>query len=189
MNIRPLAVTALVLIASIACAEPEQVPAGKQTTLGLYATSAEAFAAWEAAPEAVTIIDVRTPEEFIFVGHPSMAWNVPFMLQTLDWNADRKQFDMDRNPGFVDAVKELAGPADTIYLICRSGGRSAMAVNMLAGEGFTAVWTVVDGMEGDKVTDETNPDFGHRTINGWKNSGLPWTYSLDRERMVLPNGE
>ena len=52
-----------------------EVPESKQTTLGLYATAAEAYAAWEAAPDHVTILDVRTPEEFIFVGHPAMAWN------------------------------------------------------------------------------------------------------------------
>ena len=62
-----------------------------------------------------------------------------------------------------------------------------MAVDMLAEAGFTDVFTVTDGMEGDKVKDESSPDFGHRTINGWKNAGLPWTYSIDRERMLLPS--
>ena len=28
---------------------------------------------WQADPENVTILDVRTPEEFLFVGHPPMA--------------------------------------------------------------------------------------------------------------------
>jgi hypothetical protein len=27
---------------------------------------------------------------------------------------------------------------------------------------------------------------GQRFVNGWKNSGLPWTYKGDPERMVLP---
>jgi hypothetical protein len=27
---------------------------------------------------------------------------------------------------------------------------------------------------------------GKRTKNGWKNSGIPWTYDLDPQRMYLP---
>lgn len=34
--------------------------------------------------------------------------------------------------------------------MCRSGGRSAAAVNLLAGAGFTNVYNITDGMEGDK---------------------------------------
>jgi rhodanese-related sulfurtransferase len=95
---------------------------------------------------------------------------------------------MEPNPYFVAEVKEIVWPADgTVYVICRSGGRSAMAVDKLAEAGFTNAFSVIDGMEGDKVKDESSADFGHRTINGWKNSGLPWTYSIDRERMRLPS--
>jgi len=28
-----------------------------------------------------------------------------------------------------------------------------------------------------------------RMKNGWKNSGLPWTYEIDRDRMALPKRE
>ena len=49
----------------------------KQTTLGLYVTAREAYEKWKAAPGRVTILDVRTPEEFMFVGHADMALNVP----------------------------------------------------------------------------------------------------------------
>ena len=167
----------------------EDVPEGKQTTLGLYATASDAYAAWEAAPDAVTVVDVRAPEEFLFVGHPEMAWNIPVFLQSLEWDAEKGRFAMDPNPGFVDAVKAIAQPTDTLYLMCRSGGRSAMATDMLAEAGFTNVYSIVDGMEGDKVKDESSPDYGHRTINGWKNSGLPWTYAIDRDKMMLPAQE
>ena len=40
------------------------------------------------------------------------------------------------NPDFIDHVKERFKPDDTILVMCRSGGRSAMAVNMLAKAGF-----------------------------------------------------
>ncbi len=42
----------------------EELPKEKQTTLGLYVTSAEAYDMWKADPEKVKILDVRTPEEY-----------------------------------------------------------------------------------------------------------------------------
>ena len=33
---------------------------------------------WQAAPDQVKVIDVRTPEEFALIGHAEMAWNIPF---------------------------------------------------------------------------------------------------------------
>ena len=56
------------------------VPEKKQTALGLYVTSLEAYEMWKADPDSVTIVDVRTPEEYIFVGHAPMARNVPHRL-------------------------------------------------------------------------------------------------------------
>ena len=41
----------------------------KQTTLGLYVTAREAYEKWRAASAKPIILDVRTPEEFMFVGH------------------------------------------------------------------------------------------------------------------------
>ena len=58
-----------------------------------------------------------------------------------------------------------------------------MAVNRLAEAGFTDVFSVVDGFEGDAVTDKNSPDAGKRVVSGWKNSANPWTYDLD-ERLV-----
>ena len=57
-------------------AKPD-LPKGKQTTLGLYVTAAEAYDKWLAAPDAVKVFDVRTLEEYIFIGHAPMAWNIP----------------------------------------------------------------------------------------------------------------
>ena len=71
--------------------------------------------------------------------------------------------------------------------MCRSGGRGAMAVNALADAGFTNAYNIVDGMEGDMVDDPDNVYFGKRMKNGWKNSGLPWTYDVNPEQMRLPN--
>ena len=62
--------------------------------------------------------------------------------------------------------------------MCRSGGRSALAVNQLAKAGFVNVYNIIDGMEGDNVDDPGSVYHGKRMRNGWKNSGLPWTYDL-----------
>ena len=163
-----------------------QLPKEKQTALGLYATSKEAYAKWQADPGKVKIIDVRTPEEFLFVGHPTMAWKVPVAVQTWKWDAGKKEFPMQPLPDFAARVKEIAGPRDTLMVLCRSGGRSAQAVNLLAEAGFKNAYSIIDGMEGDVVDDPESVFKGKRMKNGWKNSGLPWTCDLDPKRMRLP---
>jgi len=162
-----------------------QLPKGKQTSLGLYVTAAEAYDKWLAAPDAVKVFDVRTLEEYIYVGHAPMAWNIPLLFQTHEWNAEKGYFAFQPNPEFLSQAKEVAEPGDTIMVMCRSGGRSAMAVNMLAEAGFTNVYQITDGMEGDSVKDPLSVFQGQRLMNGWKNSGLPWTYKPDFEKIKL----
>lgn len=165
------------------------IPKGKQTTLGFYMTAAEAYEAWKTDSAHVRVLDVRTPEEYLFVGHPEMAWNIPLLLQTYAWDAERKHFSMKPNPDFVAEVKAWAQPDDRILVMCRSGGRSASACDALAEAGFTNVTTIVDGMEGDAVRDAASPDFGKRTVNGWKNAGLPWTYKVDHDHVRWPEAK
>lgn len=86
----------------------------------------------------------------------------------------------------LSRVSVLAKADDTLMVMCRSGGRSAIAVNMLAQAGFTNVHNIIDGMEGDVVEDPASVFVGQRLKNGWKNSGCPWTYKLTPDRMVLP---
>jgi rhodanese-related sulfurtransferase len=163
-----------------------QLHPSKQTTLGLYVTAREAYEQWRAAPDEVTILDVRTPEEFLFIGHAGMAWNIPVAAQLYQWDAARKQFPMQPLPDFVARVQKVAKTDDTLMVMCRSGGRSAIAVNLLAAAGFKHVYNITDGMEGDAVTDPDSVYRGQRLVNGWKNSGLPWTYDVDPARMLLP---
>ena len=162
------------------------IPKEKQTTLGLYLTAKEAYAKWKAEPEKVKIIDVRTPEECLFVGHPDMAWKIPVAVQSYQWDAEKKQFPMKPLLDFVARVQTIAKPHDTLTVMCRSGGRSAIAVNFLAKAGFKNVYNIIDGMEGDVVENPASVFMGQRLVNGWKNSGCPWTYKLTPERMVLP---
>ena len=167
-------------------ASASQLPAGKQTTLGLYVTSTQAYEKWRAAPDKIKIVDVRTPEELIFVGNADMAWKIPIATQSDQWDAEKQKFPMQILPDFVARVQKVAGPDDTLLVMCRSGGRSAMAVNLLAEAGFKGVYTITDGMEGDAVKDPDSVFNGQRLVNGWKNSGLPWTYEVDPELMILP---
>ena len=105
----------------------DQLPKAKQTTLGLYVTAAQAYEMWKAAPDKVKVIDVRTPEEFAFVGHPEMAWNVPLAFVSYQRKGGKFTYAPQMNTAFVDQVREIAQPADVLLVTCRSGGRGAMA--------------------------------------------------------------
>ena len=171
---------------------PESVanlPKEKQTVLGLYVTAREAYERWKADPEKVMILDVRTPEEYLFVGHPTMAWKIPIANQLYQWDAVNGRYPMRPLADFVSRVSEVAKSDNTIFIMCRSGGRSAIGVNMLAKAGFKNVHNIVDGMEGDTVEDPDSVFAGQRLKNGWKNSGCPWTYKLTPDRMLLPSIE
>ena len=181
---------------SLAGAEPQQpaaavdaskLPKEKQTTLGLYVTAAQAYEMWKAAPDKVKVIDVRTPEEFAFVGHPEMAWNIPIAFVTYESKGGKFVYGHRANTAFVEQVRGLAKPDDVLLLTCRSGGRGAMAVNALAAAGFTKAYNIVDGIEGDLVQDPDSVYNGKRMKNGWKNSA-PWGYTIDPERIILQEG-
>jgi rhodanese-related sulfurtransferase len=166
--------------------ETKKIPKEKQTTLGLYVTAKEAYAKWQAAPDQVKILDVRTPEEYLFVGHPTMAWKIPVAVQSYEWDSEKKQFPLQPLPDFAVRVSQIAKPGDTLMAMCRSGGRSAIAVNMLAKAGFTNVYNIVDGMEGDANADSDSVARSQPLKDGWKNSGCPWTKKLTPDQMVLP---
>jgi hypothetical protein len=69
-----------------------ELPREKQTSLELYVTSRQAYDKWQADPAKVKILDVRTPEELLFVGHPAMAWNIPAFIQSYVWDFIRNGF-------------------------------------------------------------------------------------------------
>jgi hypothetical protein len=71
--------------------------------------------------------------------------------------------------------------------MCRSGDRSAKAVDLLAAAGIKDAYSVIDGVEGDKVTDPDSVFVGKRMKNGWKNSA-PWVYTIDPEKIILEEG-
>jgi rhodanese-related sulfurtransferase len=162
----------------------------KQTTQGLYLTSQQAYDHMMKSMDTSLFLDVRTPAELNYLGVTSiMDANVP--TDTMDgraWDAKKKRYVRKHNENFVadvDARLKAKGlkKTDTVILMCRSGKRSAKAVNVLAKNGYTNVYSVVDGYEGDKAKKGDNK--GKRVVNGWKNSGLPWTYSMDKDLMYF----
>ena len=118
-----------------------------------------------------------------------MAYNIPMKFMAYRWDPAKKANVMKNNPRFVAEARKKFTKADTVLVMCVFGGRSAKAVNRLAKAGFTKVYNIIDGFEGDKIRDETNPQFGKRLKNGWKNSGLPWTNELNPKLMYLPLGK
>lgn len=161
------------------------VPEKKQTTLGLYVDSLKAYTMWKSDPVNVVVVDCRTPEEYVFVGHPDMAYNIPVKLITNEYDSAKKFYKMVDNPDFVQQIEKHFKKNQTLLVMCRSGSRSAASVNLLAKSGFTNVYSIVDGFEGDKVKDENSYFNGRRMVNGWKNSGNPWTFACDKTLMYF----
>ncbi len=163
-------------------AEPQQVeatlPEKKHTKPGLYLTSKEAYTLWLKSPETIHIIDCRTPEEYVFVGHAPMAVNIPRKFLEYTWDGEENEYQMAENSDFVAAIQQRFEPSDTLLFMCRSGGRSAQSVDAVYEAGFKRVYNIIDGFEGDKVKDSASYYDGKRMRNGWKNAGLPWTYKL-----------
>lgn len=162
----------------------EEVEAYRETTLGLYVTATEAYELMQENERAV-LIDVRDPIEIKFTGFAEPTdIHVPWVL------ADRDNFDeksntwaMGKNVDFDAQVKaeiEALGIShdDPIIVMCRSGAtRSAPAADAIAAMGYSDVYSMTDGFEGGKL-DEGDSQ-GVRAIDGWRNSGLPWSYNIN----------
>jgi rhodanese-related sulfurtransferase len=154
-------------------------PKSKQTVLGKYLTAKEAHEKYSADPGSVHILDVRTPVEYKFSGHAPMAVNIPIRFRAPGITGRNKPV-MLPNENFVAEVERKYDKKDTILVMCRSGGRSAAAVNKLAEAGFTDVYNITDGFEGDADKG------GGNTGDGWRYSAVPWTYELDPGRVYNP---
>ena len=121
----------------------------------------QAYEFLQANPDAL-LIDCRSEMEFLFVGHPVGALHV-------SWNDGP---DWEVNPHFAGQVKKLAGTDHAkrpIVLICRSGNRSRDAGAELERHGFTRVYHIEHGFEG-----ELNAKHQRNSTTGWRHEGLPW---------------
>ena len=125
-------------------------------------------AAWQLLqdnPRAV-LVDVRSDMEFLFIGHPVGAVNIPW-LESPDWEV---------NPDFVPQVRKLmlggvthAMPSAPIVLICRSGKRSQEAGQCLIDAGIDNISTIDEGFEG-----ELDENHQRGNLGGWRFHQLPW---------------
>jgi rhodanese-related sulfurtransferase len=121
-------------------------------------TPSEAAALLSSLPGAV-LVDVRSAAEWQFVG--TVPNSVRIELKT--WPG------MQANPHFPAQLREQVSPEATVLFMCRSGVRSDEAARIATSIGYTAVYNVLEGFEGDK------DQYGHRgTVGGWKGRGLPW---------------
>jgi len=108
---------------------------------------------------AAVLVDVRSAEERKFVGHVPGSVHVPWATGTA----------LTRNPRFVRELEAKVRKDATVLLLCRSGKRSALAGEAAAKAGFTSVFNVLEGFEG-----ELNESQQRGTEDGWRFRGLPW---------------
>ncbi|MFB0565959.1 MAG: rhodanese-like domain-containing protein [Candidatus Aminicenantaceae bacterium] len=121
------------------------------------------------------LVDVRSIAEYVFAGHPEMAYNIPLKF----WS--EKQQELVKNEHFLIDIKSCFTKDDTLIFLCRSGGRSLKAAQLAKEEGFANVFSINEGFEGEKN------EKGYRTVNGWKNRQLPYTYTVKKELMYRYN--
>lgn len=103
----------------------------------------------ESNPKTV-LLDVRKEDEWNMVGKPD----------TKKFGIKSFFITISQDQSFLDSVKQNIDKKENILVICASGGRSIVAANLLANEGYNTL-NVSDGFSGN----DQDP--------GWKISGLP----------------
>jgi rhodanese-related sulfurtransferase len=122
--------------------------------------------AWAKLEDGAILVDVRTEGEWAHIGIPDTTSaggtrNDPLFIQ---WNLAGGL----PNARFMEQLKRQAPEEQGTELVflCRSGARSVAAAIAATQAGYTS-YNVLEGFEGE-------PDrHGDRTVNGWKNRGLP----------------
>jgi len=150
-------------------------------------TPQEAFEMYLNDRGSVKILDVRTTAEYSLIGHPKMAYNIPVQFWAGEYDSSRRDYPLAVNLDFVAQGKSRFSLDETILLICRSGARSRYAAKLLLDAGLLHVFTISEGFEGGKVKDLDNVFYSQRMKNGWRLSGLPWTYNLSPKLVYFPN--
>ena len=160
----------------------------------------EAFEMVQGGTAGVYLIDVRTPAEYQQIGHPVMAYSIPFMYLSDEFvekggmfrgeKMTKTRYQYYKNPEYLNYMKKHFKADDVLLIMCRSGNRSVPASDFLAENGFNRVYNVVDGFEGGKFKGSSSEEkalmqkfsghYGRRGFTGgWKYYGLPWTYTMN----------
>ena len=129
-----------------------------------------ASAAWGLLQKepAVAFIDVRSDMEYLFIGHPKGAVNIPWIDEpdfTVNQNFEREVRKLILG-GVIETSEHASVP---VVLICRSGNRSEEAGNLLIEHDFKRVYNIEHGFEG-----ELDDDHHRSTRTGWRHDNLPW---------------
>ena len=104
----------------------------------------------------IELLDVRTQEEWDDIGKPD---GEKLGLKTHFVTISRSP-DPDLNKEFIEEVKKKIDPNKQLLVICKAGGRSMMAAQLLSQEQIECI-NIIDGFEGNQEN------------VGWKNEGLP----------------
>ena len=104
----------------------------------------------------VELLDVRTQEEWDDVGKPD---GENLGLKTHFITIVRSP-EPDANKEFIEKLKKVIDPKKDLLVMCKAGGRSMMASELLSQEKINCI-NVSDGFEGNGE----DP--------GWKDEGLP----------------
>ena len=116
--------------------------------------------AWQLFDSGIAaLVDVRTTEERRFVGHVPDSLHVAWATGT----------SMTRNPRFVRELEAKVKKDQVVLLLCRSGKRSAAAAEAATKAGFSQVFNVLEGFEGELNEQQQRVDLG-----GWRSARLPW---------------
>ncbi|MDD2547496.1 MAG: rhodanese-like domain-containing protein [Burkholderiaceae bacterium] len=129
-----------------------------------YAGGVGPLTAWRLVAQGeALLVDVRTAEERKFVGHVPGSLHVAWATGT----------SLTRNPRFVREleakVAKDGGKDAVVLLLCRSGKRSVLAAEAAAAAGFSHVFNVLEGFEG-----EIDAAQQRGQSDGWRHHGLPW---------------
>ncbi|OHX14912.1 rhodanese-like domain-containing protein [Chromobacterium sphagni] len=118
----------------------------------------EAYELLQSLPKAV-LLDVRSHAEWQFVGTVPQAVNI-------EW---RSYPGMVANPNFIAQLTHQVDPEAVLMVMCRSGARSDEVARLAVNSGYSEVYNVLEGFEGDR------DGAGHRnSLGGWRQRGLPW---------------
>lgn len=125
--------------------------------------------AWELlqSDPSVTLIDVRSDMEFLMIGHPKGAVNVP-LIDAPDWTVN-EAFVANVRKALLGRVSSKNRQINQVLLICRSGNRSLQSAELLLAEGLTDIAIIEGGFEGP-----LNEHHHRNTVAGWRFEGLPW---------------
>jgi len=116
------------------------------------------------------LIDVRTRAEWAYVGLPDVS-SLGKQVVLVEWQT----FPDNRiDAGFAAKLIEILDRSGVekgaeLFFICRSGGRSRMAAEVMVAAGYPRCRNVMEGFEGPLDSER------HRgRVSGWKVAGLPW---------------